>query len=247
MNKKLILISCLFTAAIAHANTAVSEINGKFDSSYGNFDSVDGWINEGSFSAPVADEYGVQLDGLYSDVGDGEFGGVGAHLFWRDSDIGLFGISAGGVFSSDVDTYEISLEGEYYYGLLTFGAKGGYASIDYSEVIPSLDPDEEGAFGMLYAMLYPVEDMSVLAGVEYRFDSPALIIEAEYALSDVGLSLFAQGFFADDDYDQGTVGLRYYFGTEKTLQERHRKDDPRNLLKGMLTSIFSYSEEGLTE
>ncbi len=244
MNKKFNILSLLFALAItAHANTAVSEINGKIDSSYGNLNSTDAWINEGSFSVPVADAFGVQLDALYSDVGDTEFGGFGGHFFWRDSEVGLFGISAGGIWGSDVDTYEISLEGEYYYGLLTFGAKAGFASIDFNDPIFLLDPDEEGAFGLVYAMLYPIEDLSILTGFEYRFDSPAFRVEAEYAIPGCGLSLFAQGLFADDDYEQGIVGLRYYFGSDKNLQERHRQDDPRSMLGGMLSSIFNYSAE----
>ena len=93
MNRKLVLIPLLFISAIASANTAVSEINGKVDSSYGNLNSIDAWISGGSFSAPVADQFGVQFDALYADIGEsdigdfGEFGGFGGHLFWRDSDI----------------------------------------------------------------------------------------------------------------------------------------------------------------
>ena len=241
MNKIFILIPLLFASAVAYANTAVSEINGKIDTSYGNLDSTDAWINGGSFSAPVADAFGVQLDALYADVGDTEFGG---HLFWRDFESGLFGISAGGIWSSDVDTYEISLEGEYYYGLLTFGARAGFASIDFGDRIPSLDPDEEGAFGLVYGILYPIEDISALAGLEYRFDTIALRLEAEYQLPITGLSIFAQGLFADDDYEQGVIGIRYYFGADKNLQERHREDDPRNMLRDMLDGIFFYSAEG---
>lgn len=244
MNKIFIFIPLLFASAVAYANTAVSAINGKVDSSYGNLNSIDAWINEGSFSAPVADAFGVQLDALYADVGDTEFGGFGGHLFWRDYEVGLFGITAGGLWSSDVDTYEISLEGEYYYGLLTFGGRAGFASIDFSDRIFSLDPDEEGAFGFLYAMAYPVEDLSILTGLEYRFDSAALRVEAEYQLPIAGLSIFAQGMFADDDYEQGIIGLRYYFGADKNLQERHRQDDPRGILKDMLTAVFTYSIEG---
>jgi len=243
MNKKFVLFSLLFVAVSVHANTAVSAINGKIDSAYGNLDSVDSWINEGSFSAPVADAFGVQLDASYADVGDTEFGGFGGHFFWRDSEVALFGISAGGLFSGDVDAYEISLEGEYYYGLLSFGAKLGYAAMDFSSNIGTLDSDEEGAFGLIYGIVYPMEDLSLLAGFEYRFDSPMFSIEAEYAIPDCSLSLFAQGLFADDDYEQGVVGLRYYFGADKNLQERHRQDDPRSVLRNMLYSIFAYTAE----
>ena len=245
MKRKFAFIPLLFVSAIAYANTAVSAINGKIDSAYGNLDSTDAWINGGSFSAPIAESFGVQLDALYADVSGGdEYGGFGGHFFWRDYEVGLFGVSAGGVWSSDVDTYEISLEGEYYYGLLTFGARAGFASIELeSNALITRDLDEEGAFGLVYTTIYPLEDMSVLAGFEYRFDNPAFRLEAEYAVSSCGLSIFAQGLFANDDYEQGVIGLRYYFGSEKTLQERHRQDDPRNILKDLLVGTFTYGAE----
>lgn len=230
------------------ANTAVSSINGKIDTAYGRLDSTDAWINGGSFSVPIAEALGVQADALYADIGDTEYGGFGGHFFWRDYEVGLFGIAAGGVWSNDVDTYEISLEGEYYYGMLTFGARAGYASIDLDsgDLFPSLDLDEEGAFGLAYVTAYPLEDLSVMAGLEYRFDNPVFRLEGEFAISNCGLSIFAQGLFANDDYEQGVIGLRYYFGSKKTLQERHRQDDPRNVLKDLLANTFTYRAEGKT-
>lgn len=245
MKSKLVFILLSFTSAIASANTAVSEINGKIDSAYGNIDSTDGWINGGSFSAPVADAFGVQVDALYGDIGDLQIGGVGGHFFWRDYEVGLFGISAGGLWSDEVDSYEISLEGEYYYGMLTFGAKAGFAEVEYDDFsLPFFDTDEDGAFGLAYVMAYPLEDLSVLAGVEYRFDNTAFRVDAEYAIPGCGLSIFAQGMFAQNDYEHGIVGLRYYFGSDKTLQERHRQDDPRNALRDVLSGIFTYTAEG---
>ena len=246
MNKKFALIPLLFVSAIVSANTAVSEINGKIDSAYGNLDSTDAWINGGSFSAPVAEAFGVQLDALYADVGEegfDKFGGVGGHFFWRDSEVGLFGAAIGGVWSDDIETYEFSVEGEYYYGLLTFGARAGYTVVEFDDPLGSLDPDEDGAFGLAYVIAYPLEDLSVLGGIEYRFDNTAFRVETEYAITNCGLSIFAQGLFANDDYEQGIVGLRYYFGSEKNLQERHRQDDPRNMLKDVLAGVFTYSAE----
>ena len=249
MNRKFLLTPLLFISVIAYANTAVSEINGKIDSSYGNMNSIDAWINGGSFSAPVSEEFGVQLDALYADVGNseiedfGEFGGFGGHFFWRDSEVGLFGATVGGIWSGDIESYEFSVEGEYYYGLLTFGARAGYNTIEFDDPIGSLDPDEDGAFGLAYMIAYPLEDLSVLGGVEYRYDNTAFRLETEYALSDCGLSIFAQGLFGNNNYEQGVIGLRYYFGSDKNLQERHRKDDPRNILKDMLTGVFTYTSE----
>lgn len=243
INKQFSLIPLLLVSAVASANTAVSEINGKVDSSYGNFNSADGWLNNGSFTAPVADAYGVQLDALYADIQDENFGGFGGHFFWRDHEIGLLGIAAGGVWNDDADSYEISLEGEYYYGLLTFGAKAGYAEIEYDVSAPFIDTDEDGSFGLAYITAYPIEDMSVQAGVEYRFDNTALRLDAEYAITGCGLSIFAQGLFANDNYEHGIVGLRYYFGSNKNLQERHRRDDPRSVVQDILSGILTYGAE----
>lgn len=242
MNKTIVLLLSLLASAAIYANTAVSETNGKIDSAYLNIDSTtDAWINGGSFSVPVAESFGIQIDGLYADIDDEDFGGVGGHFFWRDHEVGLFGIAAGGVWNEDIETYEISLEGEYYYGLLTFGARAGFASIEFDDIsLTTSDPDEEGAFGLIYTTLYPIEDLAIIGGFEYRFDNPAFRIEAEYAVPGCGLSLFAQGLFANDDYEQGAVGLRYYFSSDKSLQERHRKDDPRNVLKDMLTGVLNY-------
>ena len=43
-----------------------------------------------------------------------------------------------------------------------------------------------------------------------------------------GLTLFASGGIGDEDYSQALFGLRYYFGSAKSLIERHRQDDPDN-------------------
>ena len=48
---------------------------------------------------------------------------------------------------------------------------------------------------------------------------------------------------SNNDYEQGVVGLRYYFGSDKNIQERHREDDPRNVIKDVLTGIFTYTSE----
>ena len=34
----------------------------------------------------------------------------------------------------------------------------------------------------------------------------------------------------ENDFDQTIVGLRYYFGAEKSLKRRFREDDPRSTL-----------------
>ena len=129
------------------------------------------------------------------------------------------------------------------YGLLTFGARAGYDTIEFDDPLGSLDPDEDGAFGLAYLIAYPLEDLSVLGGVEYRFDNVAFRVETEYAVSGCGLSIFAQGLFGTFSQQLSCERKRYYFGSDKNIQERHREDDPRNVIKDVLTGIFTYTSE----
>lgn len=225
------------------ANDAVSEFNGKIDSAYGNLNSSDGWITEGSASIPIAETLGFQFDALYADVEDADFEGLGGHLFWRDHEIGLIGFSFGGVFGDEVDSYEFSIESEYYLSWLTLGAKAGYAAIEYEDEVPFIETDEDGMFGLIYATVYPVDDLSITVGAENRFDNNSLRLDAEYELPVDGLSLFARAMTADNDYDHFLVGLRYYFGDKKSLKQRHRHDDPRSVVQDILFGVGTYGAE----
>jgi len=225
------------------ANEAVSEFNGKIDSAYGNLNSSDGWVTEGSASVPIAESLGFQFDALYADIEDAEFKGVGGHFFWRDHQVGLLGLSFGGVFGDEVDSYEFSVEGEYYIDWLTLGAKAGYAAIEYENEVPFIETDENGAFGLIYATVYPVDDLSITLGAERRFDNNSLRLDAEYELPIDGLSLFTRAMVADNDYEHVLVGLRYYIGGEKSLKQRHRHDDPRSVVQDILFGVGTYGAE----
>lgn len=243
--KRKLIVNLLLPVVVASssANQAVSGLNGKLDASYGNFNSSEGLTIEGSASFPVADMLGFQFDALHADIEDVEFSGLGAHFFWRDNQTGLLGLSAGAVFGERVDSYELSVEGEYYMDWLTLGAKAGFAVIEYDQAVPFIETDESGAFGLVYATLYPFDDLSVMLGVEQRFDNSSIRLDAEYELPVDGLSLFARTMVADNDYDHVLFGLRYYFGGEKTLKQRHRHDDPRNIVQDLLFGVGTYGAE----
>jgi hypothetical protein len=236
-------LMALFSFAQLQANDAVSEFNGKIDSAYGNLNSSDGWITEGSASIPIAEALGFQFDALYADVEDVDFEGVGGHFFWRDHEVGLLGLSFGGVFGDEVDSYEFSVEGEYYLDWLTLGTKAGYAAIEYENEVPFIETDESGAFGLIYATMYPVDDLSITLGAESRFDNNSLRLDAEYELPIDGLSLFTRAMVADNDYEHVLVGLRYYFGGKKSLKQRHRHDDPRSVVQDILFGVGTYGAE----
>jgi hypothetical protein len=69
---------------------AVDGINAKIDGYGGGSNHSNGFYGtNGSLSVPLAQQWGLQLDGgVGSDNGIGAYGGAG-HLFWRDPSIGL--------------------------------------------------------------------------------------------------------------------------------------------------------------
>ncbi|HEX5790647.1 MAG TPA: hypothetical protein VFY13_05815 [Luteolibacter sp.] len=220
------------TPAVAPAtgNTAVSEPNGKLDSSFANLDGEDAWLNQGSFSIPLAQSLGFQLDALQTHTSDSDFAGIGGHLFWRDYQVGLLGITAGGVWGDDADSYEIGLEAERYFDWFTIGARAGFADIDYDPGFFPTNQDDNGIYAIAYLTAYPIEDLAITLSVGQRFDNTLVSLGAEYDLPIENLTAIAEVAWGEDDYEHAMIGLRYYFGSGKSLKMRHRQDDPQNIL-----------------
>ncbi|MGJ8652967.1 MAG: hypothetical protein ACSHX8_06805 [Opitutaceae bacterium] len=237
------LALCLVVFSFGSANSAVSGINGKLGSAVGSFNSNDGNTFEGSVSIPIAETLGFQFDGYYADIEEVDFGGVGAHFFWRDNEVGLLGLSAGILKGDYLDSYELSVEGEYYIKQFTLGARAGFAEIEYKHAVPFIDTDKGGAFGKAYVGFYALEDLWLSASVETRFENTYYGVDVEYQTPIDGLTVYGNVTSGNHDYDHAYIGLRYYFGGKKTLKNRHRKDDPQNMLNDMLTGIGSYGAE----
>jgi hypothetical protein len=74
---------------------AVDGINGKIDGFGGGANGSSGHCGtDAPLSVPLAQHWGLQLDGdLGSDTGIGDYGG-GARPFWRDPAVGLLGVLA---------------------------------------------------------------------------------------------------------------------------------------------------------
>lgn len=236
MKTPLMIIPFVLAAAGASANPAVSEPNGKLDSAFANLDAEDAWINSASFSMPIAESLGLQIDALQTHTSDSDFTGIGGHLFWRDHEVGLFGITAGSIWGDDIDSYEFGLEAEYYVNQwLTIGARAGHADIDYdTPFFFSNFGDDDGLYGVAYLTAYPHEDLALSLRIEQRFDRASVSIGAEYDLPIENLTAFAEGMWGEEDYEHAMIGLRYYFGSDKSLRERHRQDDPPNILQSIL-------------
>jgi hypothetical protein len=233
----------LMTGSIALAGEAVSEMNGKLGYAGGSMDGDTGNNVFGSFSLPLAPNFGLQVDGLYTNVSDRDFYGAGGHLFWRDWDKGLVGVVGGAVHESDIDSSLAGLEGEYYFERFTVAAGAGVATIDYDHSAPFIDTDVTDFFANVGLRYYPLDDLMLAASYVHVFDNELFLGNVEYQIPIKGVSLFAEFARGENDYDHVLFGLQIYFGPSKTLIRRHREDDPPNVVRQVLDGIGLYGAE----
>jgi hypothetical protein len=228
-----------------YAGEAVSGLNGKAAVSSGSLDGNSGNIFEGSFAFPLGKNFGFQADTFYMDVSERDFYGAGAHLFWRDSEKGLLGITAAGIRENEVlDSWAGGFEGEYYLNHFTLFAQTGMINIDYAVgPLPFIETDATGYYAIVGAGFYPVDNLCLSCSYTHVFDNGLFQGEIEWQTPMNGLSLFARLARGDNDYDHALAGVRYYFGKQKSLKLRHREDDPPNVLNSMMTHIGTYGAE----
>jgi hypothetical protein len=213
---------------------AVSEPNGKLSLGVGVWDEDQFGTNgtgkaNGSFSLPLGHSFGLQADGWLGGDEDRTFGGAGAHLFWRDPSVGLLGaIGSFGFMDYDgapnEDLGRLGGEGELYLDQFSIAASAGYQFGDHVD---------NGFFGNAELRWYLSPDFLVSGGGEWDPEREGLGtvgVEFQPGISGLpGLSLFADGAFGANDLVQVFFGVRYYFGSPKSLMDRHRRDDPGNL------------------
>jgi hypothetical protein len=183
------------------------------------------------------------MDGLYTHVADQDFYGAGGHFFWRDSDKAMIGVGAASVYSKNVYTYEAGLEAEYYFKWFTPGFYTGYSGIKYRNSSSFIDTDRVEPFGTVYLGIYPLPDLVIRPSFTRKLGNNLVGVEAEYEMPRVNLSVTAESTWGEHDFRQTQFGLRYYFGSKKSLKRRHREDDPVNLVAGSFTSIGTYGAE----
>jgi len=127
---------------------AVDGINAKIDGFGGGGNHTNGFDGtSGSLSVPLAQQWGLQIDGgVGSDKGIGAYGGAG-HLFWRDPSSGLLG--AYGSYSHwngietatfghiSANTGRFAAEGEYYWSRWTLSGLVGVETVSVNAAVVS--------------------------------------------------------------------------------------------------------------
>jgi hypothetical protein len=202
---------------------AVSDVNGKVEiiGGYSENDDENGdalLSGLGSLSFPLGCDFGLQLDaGIVDELNQTTYGGA-AHLFTRNPDSYLFGVTGGYFNSGDADIWAVGPEAELYAGPVSFEAWAGYVDLD----------SDSDIFAIADAAFYPTEDLRLSVGGTIIGDQEFLRAEMEYQFAaPITASLGAK--IGENDYFAVSAGLSFYFGgSDKSLIRRHREDDPRN-------------------
>lgn len=239
------------TARANEGNQAVSAPNGEIAIMGGTLDDESAFFAEAAVTAPAGEQHGFRLDGVAGTV-DGEFvGGAGAHFFWRNPDVGLFGVAAGylnaeanGPLGNDQEFGVVAAEGEVYQDQITISGLAGYQFSNSSS--------DDGFIARADVEWYPDDDVMLTVGVETNPSHDTLGrmgVEFRPSIEALpGLSFFAEGAIGDDDYSRAFAGIRFYFGEGATLKDKHRRDTfrshllPTRMLDGIDHQSLAYGE-----
>ncbi len=218
------------------------------------------WNFQGDFSF-----HSHRTDDLFSDetlaLDTWHFGGI---AFWRDANVGLFGVDASFIsqdFVGSVETWRLGLRGEYFLGQsLTVGGGAGYLSMDLFSG-KSADGFDLNLWGRYYLndsfALKVRGDYSTLSSDDSFWEDArtwAIAGEGEYLLPSLPMSLFLGARYAEttmedggDSIDIDSVqiygGAKFYFGSGDagtSLATHHRNNTLDNTSTALerLPNIF---------
>lgn len=231
----------------AAALPAVSAPNGKIGVFTGSVGDDFTLGATGSFAIPLTQQWGAQVDGMVGSADSASFYGIGGHVFWRDPARGLLGLTAswvgwdashalpvsypsGGVMDiTGADVGKVGVEGAAYLGRISLEGAAGYQF-----------GSDTGFAGRATLAFYPTDDLRLDIGVVQLAGADAAFRGgAEWSPAGHAFSLFASGLARSSDNWSVFGGAKVYFGAgQKSLIQRHREDDPENLLPDDLYSVI---------
>ncbi len=161
-------------------------------------------------------------------------GGLALHLFTRDPSRYLFGVYGSYHTWDRINIWRAALEGELYIGPVTLEGIAGYESLDVPSFVDGqavLSLDDNHLFGQADVGYYITDDFKIYAGYRYINETSFGAAGTEYLIRglEVPVALFARGDFGDEFVQNVTGGVRIYLSDDpdKSLIDRHRKDDPK--------------------
>jgi hypothetical protein len=226
-------LSALGATTAAAKDPAVSETNLKLRGSVGSADDETAWSVNGGLTVPLGHSFGLQVEGGVGGAdGDTIYGGA-AHVFTRDPEQYLLGLFAAYAAETefDLDAWRVGGEAEIYLNQVSILVAGGY---QFSDNIG------DKAFGDVELRWYITNDFALSGGGRFDDDRAVATVGAEWrpgfaALP--GLAFHVDGAFGEDDYTSIMGGLTFYFGSDATLIDRHRRQDPRLVWEDLFDDI----------
>lgn len=242
------LFACVLAGnAMAGDTPAVSKLNGKaaLAGTYTDQDNKNGEYGGlflGSLTAPVTHDFGFQADTVLGTRDGNEVAGLGGHLFWRDPTTGLVGLTGSYLSinnsnaTPDQSVTRFGGEGELYLGQFTVAVTSDYQNgfnVDsgfYGSATGYWYANDDLRLS-LGATNDPVLNTAAVAGIEFQPRTASLS----------GMTFFADATAGDNHYTTGQIGVRFYFGDNKSLKLRNRNDDPiANLPGDSITSVTAF-------
>jgi len=206
-------------------NPAVKAPNATAESRLGVVDDDFWYGGQVKGTLPLGDWFGFQAEGGF---GNHNYKGGAGHLFFRNTDVALLGITGSYETYRGVEMGRIGAEAELYFDLLHLSGKVGY----------QLGDVEHSAFGRLDVRFYPDDNFELNAGVELSDQIKFGRAGAEWQpMGEMApaLSIYADSEFNADGFDAATAGIRIHFGTNRaSLKERKRTYDP-------VSGLFNFS------
>ena len=222
-----IVCAALSSASLHAAEPAVSEVNGKVSMQGGDVMGSGASTLDAVLALPLGHSFGLQLDGSSGSLLNQSYSGVGGHVFWRDPSVGLLGLTGTNQKIGNTLFIRNGVEGEAYLNQFSIGVRGGYQGGDM------LKGDYFGIGGRWYIN----DNLVVNLGYDHApGDTTTNGVGIEWQPTSWGtrqLALFARATETVDSGHAGAVGIRYYFGGEKSLIQRHRTSDPESLVMPM--------------
>ena len=180
------------------------------------------WVLGGSLTLPVGENWGVQIEGGAANIGGDSVYGTAGHVFTRNPDSYLLGLFAAyaNEDSFGLEATRVGAEAEVYLHQISVLAKAGY---QFSSTVP------EGFVGDIELKWYVTDNFAVSAGGGIADQSGVGHGNVEWqpgfsALP--GLAFRDDGTIGEDDFHSILGGITYYFGTNASLKDRQRRQDP---------------------
>jgi hypothetical protein len=232
---------------------AVDGVNGKIAAFGGGLNPGSFYSVNASLQVPLGHSYGFQIDPRVGSVGGNLFGGAGAHLFWRDPSVALFGLYVRHLYLDrlgGVHATSVAAEGEYYLGRWTIQ---GVAGVEFGNSTSQPSTSATSApigggiiatttttsfagydvktrfFDQVNVKYYMRDNWAGYFGHRYLGGKHAFALGTEFVVplaSDLATTAFIEGRAGQGETSGAWAGLKFYFGHKgKSLIQRHREND----------------------